>query len=61
MADSTIESLVDALDLIKRRDEDWDVAESDYALAAGLLNDRMEKIERLLITGIDKMTEKEGQ
>jgi hypothetical protein len=46
--------LVDALDLVAKRDEDLEAAEADGSLRAGLLEERMTKVETLLRTAIDK-------
>jgi hypothetical protein len=52
-----MDELVMALQLTVSRREDWNVAGSDRAMTAGLLDERLEKIEGLLRTAVDKLSE----
>ena len=52
-----MEELVEALQLAVNREEDWKAADADMAIAAGELDRRLEKIEGLLRTAIDKLSE----
>ena len=52
-----MEELVEALALAASRSKDWEVAGSDGTMAAGNLDERLGKIEALLRTAIDKLSE----
>jgi len=52
-----MDELVDALALLKDREEDWKIAGHDGTLAAGMLAERMLQVEKLLEAVIDRLSE----